>query len=238
MHEAYAAPTIGRNAEPLGSTPSAAGSPNSAHANAATTYTQPRYTEQRYCDRTCRDIANLLNGQQSAASLAASDARASIVACPIMIRSCLYCDGLYVARPGRGKLSNYCSTQHRLSANRPISCEIGHGTCPECGTLWCATRGCGKIYCTERCRRQERERRRGHRKHAVAVFERDAYTCWLCGKLTSKRWDARDPLSPTLDHLIPQSLGGTDDPDNLGTAHAICNSTRGARMITALPIAA
>lgn len=31
----------------------------------------------------------------------------------------------------------------------------------------------------------------------------------------------------TVDHLIPQSHGGDDDPDNLLLAHARCNSRRG-----------
>lgn len=33
----------------------------------------------------------------------------------------------------------------------------------------------------------------------------------------------------TVDHLVPQSEGGSDDPDNLLLAHAGCNSSRGTR---------
>lgn len=65
----------------------------------------------------------------------------------------------------------------------------------------------------------------------VAIYERDGWQCQLCGGATSRIYDSFDPLSPTLDHLVPKSLGGTHGPENLQLAHAICNSTRGARLL-------
>lgn len=41
--------------------------------------------------------------------------------------------------------------------------------------------------------------------------------CWLCGHLGAD----------TLDHVVPVSKGGTNDPDNLRPAHRACNSARG-----------
>lgn len=56
--------------------------------------------------------------------------------------------------------------------------------------------------------------------------------CHLCfGKLDPN--DYGSPAGPlgakavTVDHYIPQSLGGGDDPENLFLAHAGCNSRRG-----------
>jgi 5-methylcytosine-specific restriction endonuclease McrA len=37
------------------------------------------------------------------------------------------------------------------------------------------------------------------------------------------------PRSPTVDHLIPVSEGGTDAPENLRLAHRTCNTKRGTR---------
>src|SRR5690606_4927281 len=37
---------------------------------------------------------------------------------------------------------------------------------------------------------------------------------------------------PSVDHLIPRSMGGTDDLENLRPAHRSCNSRRGARLLT------
>lgn len=64
-----------------------------------------------------------------------------------------------------------------------------------------------------------------------AIYERDQWTCHLCGGQTSRAYDSFDPLSPTLDHLVPKSLGGGHRPDNLALAHALCNSIRGARLL-------
>jgi 5-methylcytosine-specific restriction endonuclease McrA len=45
-----------------------------------------------------------------------------------------------------------------------------------------------------------------------------------------RRSDWRAPGFPTLDHLIPASKGGTDDPENLKLAHRSCNRAKGDRL--------
>lgn len=44
--------------------------------------------------------------------------------------------------------------------------------------------------------------------------------CWIC-----RHFCPRDKAS--RDHIIPKSLGGTDDISNLALAHKLCNSKRG-----------
>lgn len=51
------------------------------------------------------------------------------------------------------------------------------------------------------------------------VWERDNFACLHCG--------ARRQL--TVDHIIPEVLGGTLDLDNLQTLCGPCNSRKGAR---------
>lgn len=48
------------------------------------------------------------------------------------------------------------------------------------------------------------------------------WTCCICGRPIL-------PGSESLQHLVPRSKGGTDDPDNLRPAHLRCNSALGAR---------
>lgn len=50
------------------------------------------------------------------------------------------------------------------------------------------------------------------------VFAERGRVCHLCGR----------PGSDSIDHIVPRSLGGTDDLDNLMPAHKRCNSSRGA----------
>jgi 5-methylcytosine-specific restriction endonuclease McrA len=55
------------------------------------------------------------------------------------------------------------------------------------------------------------------------VIGRDGMVCGLCGKEV-----AEDQVS--IDHVLPISLGGTDDLDNLQVAHRGCNSRKGWRI--------
>lgn len=48
------------------------------------------------------------------------------------------------------------------------------------------------------------------------VLRRDAHTCRYCGR-------AAPEVKLTVDHVVPQALGGPDTPDNLVTACADCN---------------
>jgi len=52
------------------------------------------------------------------------------------------------------------------------------------------------------------------------VYRRDGYRCVTCG--------STDDL--TLDHIIPWSLGGSDDASNLQTMCRPCNCRKGARV--------
>ena len=61
------------------------------------------------------------------------------------------------------------------------------------------------------------------------IYERDGWACGLCGDgVDASLIGSRDLWRPSLDHIIPQSKGGTDSPENLRLAHWWCNSVRGA----------
>jgi len=49
------------------------------------------------------------------------------------------------------------------------------------------------------------------------VFERDDYKCCACG--------SREDI--TIDHIYPESKGGSSDPSNLQTLCRVCNSKKG-----------
>jgi 5-methylcytosine-specific restriction endonuclease McrA len=53
------------------------------------------------------------------------------------------------------------------------------------------------------------------------VFERDGWKCLACGN--------RDDL--TVDHVVPESKGGTHDDSNLQTLCKSCNSRKGTKTI-------
>ena len=68
--------------------------------------------------------------------------------------------------------------------------------------------------------------------HRLRLFERDGWLCAICHEPTSLTFSYTDPLSPTLDHIEPQSAVLIPDHSdtNLRLTHAICNKIRSNRM--------
>lgn len=62
------------------------------------------------------------------------------------------------------------------------------------------------------------------------IAERDNYICWLCDKPVDMSLEWPDPESPSVDHVVPLSLGGSDLKSNVKLAHLGENVTRGNRI--------
>lgn len=103
-------------------------------------------------------------------------------------------------------------------------------------------------YCSKDCylqsdhgrfiRRQSRHRRRARMHNAQIeqvdsrlIAKRDKYKCHICRKRVNMNLDVQDIYSPTMDHLIPISLGGDHTYANIRLAHRICNSRKGNRAV-------
>ena len=69
-----------------------------------------------------------------------------------------------------------------------------------------------------------------HPKLRLELYERDDWTCHICSEPVDRSGDPNGNRAPSLDHLVPRSLGGTDDPSNLKTACRSCNSRKGIRV--------
>lgn len=113
---------------------------------------------------------------------------------------------------------------------RGQSCPVVFQRCPMCDVVYSSDPRVGKVYCSTRCSRKAKDvRDRPWRYRAERIFERDHYTCWICGEATSQGWNEGDYLSPSIDHVVPRSHGGDDHEGNLRTSHWICNTIRGDR---------
>lgn len=55
---------------------------------------------------------------------------------------------------------------------------------------------------------------------------RDRWTCQLCGSGIPEMSVANDSHNLSIDHIKPQSAGGTDHPSNVRATHQACNKSR------------
>lgn len=110
--------------------------------------------------------------------------------------------------------------------------------CPVCGDGFTFMRGRGRarIYCSPRCRDLACGRRgssvRRARKlsgndieqiDAFTIFNRDGWRCGICGKAVKRDATYPDPMSASLDHIMPLCRGGLHTQENVQCAHLGCN---------------
>jgi 5-methylcytosine-specific restriction endonuclease McrA len=123
------------------------------------------------------------------------------------------CEGCGVEFVGRNRRVRYCS--------EPCNTEA-----------W-------KRQNVERVRRLERERVSRRRALILGtsvekfgeadVRERHGDDCYLCERTIDYALPWPDPASPSMDHIVPLSLGGTHTLDNVAMTHLRCNNKKNAR---------
>lgn len=183
-------------------------------------------------------------------------------ACDVPWRECLTCQTNFIAE-GRRKLALYCTPHCQSVANwarvkaDPVRLERTRASlrgryvvgtkaksCDDCGASFIGTPGrrfCTPQHATRYHRKVYRDRKSATRRGApratpvrrADVFERDGWICGLCHALVERRRHFPDPLSASLDHIIPVSRGGEHKPENVQLAHLICNSRKRARLVAA-----
>ena len=107
----------------------------------------------------------------------------------------------------------------------------------------CRTPECKRAFNNERMREggwatdYTDRRRKRIKDHAVVerisrrrIFDRDKWLCGICDESVDATLGAPDPLSASLDHIVPVSRGGNHTVDNVRLAHLGCNIKRGNRV--------
>lgn len=162
-------------------------------------------------------------------------------------RRCEHCPELF--SPKR-RDQVYCTPRCRINggyARRTNGASPRQGIdfecrCVECGETFTARKSNAK-WCSPICRirtsrRDESRRRRpGLRSSLYAdreIFERDGWICQLCMQPVDPKVPRRHRDGASIDHTIPLSLGGADEPSNVVTAHLRCNREKRDRV----PVAA
>lgn len=61
------------------------------------------------------------------------------------------------------------------------------------------------------------------------IYDAAGWVCGICGNPITKNLPYPDPMSASLDHVIPITRGGGHVKENLQASHLICNIQKGAR---------
>lgn len=157
-------------------------------------------------------------------------------------RTCVHCGKPFT--PKRSD-SQYCydgwcvqlAYQKRKRAGEPLRQVERVVKCDECGGEFTAKHTRAR-WCSSACQIRHRARVASRRRVSTAgsspytdreIFERDGWRCHLCKKKVRQDLPRTHPDGATIDHLVPLSDGGLDDPANVATAHGRCNRDKRVR---------
>lgn len=144
------------------------------------------------------------------------------------------CDACRDAGRQRSAEKKRCDKRYRRLRHTPNVCSLCGDSVPPGPT------GRSRFRC-DRCayrirrdsgRRHKNRRRTGRRAGAytlLGIASRDGWRCGLCRRKVDARLSSRDDWGPTIDHILPISVGGLDEPANVQLAHRFCNLSKGNR---------
>lgn len=150
----------------------------------------------------------------------------------------------YQRKPGPGRLRRFCSVECKEKRGDR---RASQSACRTCGELYHPRFG-GAGFCSLSCRQRpdlkkwktpadryaaKRNRRRARKLTAPyeefsrsEIFERDGWKCGLCSQPVDRDLAHPDPMSASLDHIVPLAKGGSHTRSNVQCAHLICNSRK------------
>lgn len=155
---------------------------------------------------------------------------------PNLIRTCKWCLTTFETE---WETKVYCTRAHKEAAkkyrnnDRKFS-RIYSFICKTCESP-CVSKVKTQIYCSVECsnwlrveQRREKEKVRAKGLKAKLYF-RDNGKCQFCFESIDIALNYPDPLSLSIDHILPRSKGGYSTIENLQIAHLSCNVRAGAK---------
>lgn len=160
--------------------------------------------------------------------------------CRVYFQDCSECGTTFTSRHSRKVCGEKCRnrrTQRLRPVPEPKPVEYRWWECRVCDTPFAMPSWITDArYCSKRCRKQRFDSHRTRAMHAGVhyeyvrphdIYERDGWTCGLCGDRVDELAKWPDQMCASLDHVVPISMGGPHEAGNLRLAHWLCNSLRG-----------
>ncbi len=159
------------------------------------------------------------------------------------LRKCLNCGNKFEPSYKENKYCSLsCASRHKLYKVTSTK------SCINCGKLFeVLSNNQFGLYCSKKCgdkhykqlnpdkehnkRARYRTKKNNNTVEEVSfeyICERDNWKCQICGKRVSKLKKWPHPLSPSLDHIMPISLGGAHSITNIQLTHLKCNLSKQA----------
>lgn len=180
------------------------------------------YAEQRTCSRACGAQVRRRRGGYKRKRKPITGVQLSM-----LVQQCQRCESPFL---GWGKRSICYECPSRFKPKPPEHLECGVCRSPFV-SAYRRTRGSRPTrYCSKRCRALAYGGRfKVGYQERMALYKRDRHVCHICLLRTWTHVDSAHNWAPTLDHLVPRSRGGGNEPTNLATAHRWCNVMRSDR---------
>lgn len=133
---------------------------------------------------------------------------------------CVMCKQRPVAKPHSDVCSFRCRALLKRGARQSVKCN----RCGDEIDLWAEGRHkrSDTILC-DRCRAARHTR---HKVSISALAKAWGTNCNICGEAIDLSLKAPDQFRASVDHEVPYSLGGSNDPENLRLAHLWCNQVK------------
>lgn len=200
----------------------------------------------KYCTEVCRKRAayelRIASGAQAESY---AKVRAAFRPKPVTERSCATCNSPFLAKRDDARFcSHRCSKlAHEDSTSKKcIQDECGRPVRAKglCSMHWKRAHRASGLAPSEPW--DERRRANSHKRRAqklnlpadtirpLDVYERDGWMCGICALPVDRSVTYPDPRSPSLDHVLPLSLGGHHTMENVTIAHLSCNVRKGNRV--------
>lgn len=201
-----------------------------------------------YCSRSCRDKATYPQRQERLAKERAQEAARRLA--ERGATTCPHCAVEFV--PERTAQQLYCSARCRSASTRDS--RVAMCSVEACDRPMRAKGLCNSHYKAQSPNRAawskgRRETRRANLRRKTQlrrarlsgdlaaevidrndVGDRDAWLCGLCAEVVDADLLWPDPLSASLDHVVPLSLGGKHVLTNVQISHLRCNVAKGNRV--------
>lgn len=158
---------------------------------------------------------------------------------PLPPTPCGYCGWSFPPVNAKQKFccKGCCAAVRGVRSKVPNSTPLYLSACVVCGCAMSSRTRMIGVACAS-CRRAARgavNRRKNAKRRGARVgvkftlqeiAERDGWKCHLCKGRVNRRLSGVADRGPTIDHLVPISAGGRDEPSNVALAHRICNVLR------------